>query len=129
MDIETREDIDRLIRLFYTRVREDFFLKTPFNIAIPNDELWEHHFVKLIDFWESGLLQGKAIYEGKPIGLHLWVDNISGRIIEKVHFDRWLGLWDKTVDELFEGPVAEKAKSKAYKLGKVFFDKIMEARP
>lgn len=127
MDIQTRQDVDRLVRTFYNKVREDFLLKPIFNTSIPREDLWEHHFVKLVDFWEAGLLRG-TIYEGKPIGLHLWVDNITGRVITQKHFDRWLSLWKETVNQLFQGPVATKALQKADILGKSFYDKIMDAR-
>lgn len=90
IDLIDRNNIAYLVKTFYTKVQEDFFLKKVFNIAIP-DHLWEHHFEKLTDFWEVNLIQNGK-YEGHPINIHLWADNISGRIIEEFYFERWLNL-------------------------------------
>lgn len=127
MDITTREDIDRLIRVFYNKVRVDALLAPIFNTIISREELWEHHFIKLVDFWEAGLFQN-IIYDGRPISLHLFVDHNTGRKIKQVHFDRWLELWNETIDELFEGQIADSAKRKAHKMGTKFHDKIIRSR-
>jgi len=61
-------------------------------------------------FWEF-LLLGKDTYQGNPMEVHK-------RLHEKValkeaFFDRWLALFHQTVDEQFEGLVAEEAKNRS----------------
>ena len=126
-DITTRADIDSLIRDFYTKVRADKYLGPIFNLVIQSDDIWEHHFEKLIDFWDANLLKG-AKYDGRPVGLHLWVDNLTQRKITELHFETWLALWHETIDEKFNGTCAELAKSRAVSMGDTFYAKIMDVR-
>ncbi len=127
MDITTRSDVDFLVRSFYTKVKADFMLGAIFNHVIPTAELWDHHYVTLIDFWDNNLLQGTS-YTGNPVGLHLWVDNITQKKITEAHFNRWIELWHQTIDEKFEGKCAQQAKSRASSMGRTFHSRIMQVR-
>jgi hemoglobin len=37
--------------------------------------------------------------------------------LEKAHFERWQGLFNQTIDELFVGELAEQAKQRAAVIG------------
>jgi hemoglobin len=37
--------------------------------------------------------------------------------LKKAHFDRWLALFNQTLDELFEGELASQAKQRATVIG------------
>jgi hemoglobin len=39
--------------------------------------------------------------------------------LEKIHFDRWLQLFHATLDELFEGEIAENAKKRAASIARI----------
>jgi Truncated hemoglobins len=108
MDISTREDIDRLLARFYEKVREDATIGYIFNDIIKVN--WEKHLPLIGDFWETLLLDtGK--YYGNTMGVHYAINKKVK--LEKEHFDRWIGLFNDTIDELFEGTVATMAKKKA----------------
>jgi hemoglobin len=64
----------------------------------------------MCDFWEFLLLQGKN-YQGNPIQKHFELH--AKHPITAEHFDRWLHLFQTTVDALFAGPVADDAKFRA----------------
>jgi hemoglobin len=104
-DIETRSDIDRLLREFY-------------NIAIPDTEIG-HHFVDMDlethlpvigDFWEK-ILFARPIYFGNPLIVHEMLQKRSP--LEREHFARWVEIFRGTVDRYFAGSTAEKAKQLA----------------
>ncbi|MDO1500381.1 group III truncated hemoglobin [Winogradskyella maritima] len=123
-DIQNRDDIYNLVSQFYGRVRKDDDLGPIFNAVI---EDWEAHFEHLTTFWESSLfLQTK--YYGDPLKAHIKVDEQTNNQISERHFGIWMNLWFKTIDELFEGDVAQNAKHRAQKMSTFLYLKIFEAR-
>ncbi len=48
--------------------------------------------------------------------------------MEPLHFDRWLSVWERTVDELFTGDKAEEAKNRARTIASVMLHKVQQAR-
>ena len=122
-DIATRADIELLINSFYDIVRKDDTIGYIFNDIIGDD--WSHHLPVMYSFWES-VLFSKAGYTGNPIKKHTDIDK---RIpMEKVHFDRWLVLWNETVDELFSGNVADEAKNRAMVMANLISMKVIMSR-
>ncbi len=82
--------IDRLVRGFYARVREDDVLGPIFAAKIGD---WEPHLQRMCAFWSSvALMSGR--YHGQPMAKHLPLP------IDARHFDRWLALFEKTAREL-----------------------------
>jgi len=106
--IETREDIELLVDQFYSRVLKDPMLQ-PIFIEVAGIQL-EEHLPILYDFWESLLLQTNN-YRRNTMAKHLELNRKFP--LTKAHFDRWLGLLNETIDELFEGQKAELAKVRA----------------
>lgn len=108
MDIQSRSDIERLMHAFYGKVRKDDLLGYIFNDVAKVD--WDHHIPIICDFWETLLLDAQT-YRNNAMAVH-YVLNRKERLTEK-HFQRWLSLFFETIDELFSGPIAGKAKTKA----------------
>ncbi|MEA2169743.1 MAG: hemoglobin [Solirubrobacteraceae bacterium] len=118
-DIETRADLERLVRAFYGRALTDEIIGFIFTDVAKLD--LEAHVPVITDFWETMLLGG-ASYRGGVYGKHL-------RLHEKVtlrpgHFSRWLQVWHETVDELFAGPVADRAKDHAVRVAGGFMRRL-----
>lgn len=126
-EIETRTDVDLLVRSFYAKVREDELLGPIFNSMIP-EEKWPHHLQKLTDFWETGLF-GIPKYKGNPVFSHQRTDAAMNYTIEQEHFGRWLNVWFETIDSLFSGEKAERAKQTARKIATGQYIAIWNARP
>jgi len=59
---------------------------------------------------------------------HIDVDQGPFGSINELHFGTWLNLWYETVNELFEGEVAERAKQRARNMGTFIHLKVFEAR-
>ena len=123
-DIRTREDVFLLVSSFYIKVRQDKVLGPFFNEVIKD---WDTHLERLTTFWESSLFL-KTKYLGNPLEAHVKVDKENNNSISELHFGLWLNLWFQTIDELFEGDYAEKAKRRARKMGTFLYLKIFEAR-
>jgi hemoglobin len=101
-DITTKEDILTLVDQFYGKVLKDEILFPFFNHVD-----FERHKPKMIHFWSFVLLDD-AGYTTDVTKVHM---NMR---IKKEHFDRWISLFNATVDELYEGPNANKAKERAF---------------
>ncbi len=81
--------IGRLVRNFYQAVRADAVLGPLFEARITN---WDDHIEKLCAFWSSvALMSGR--YHGQPMRAHVALP------VQRSHFDRWLGLFERTAIE------------------------------
>jgi len=88
---------------------------------------WDEHLERLTTFWESSLFL-KTRYSGNPLEVHVKVDRDNNHSITEMHFGIWLNLWYQSIDELFEGEIAENAKRRARKMSTFLYLKIFEAR-
>ena len=109
-DIDSRDDVELLVRSFYRYAAMDELLGPIFMAA---DLDWPFHIAKLTDFWSWQLL-GHRGYEGNPLRAHQPVDARTPFADE--HFERWLDLFTSTVDEHFVGTTADVAKARATKM-------------
>lgn len=127
-DINTREDIFLLVSNFYEKVRADKTLGPFFNETIKD---WEAHLNHLTSFWETSLFMTRKLeekYRGNPLEAHVRVDKQFNHTIDNLHFGLWLNLWYQTLDELFEGEIADNAKRRARKMGTFMYMNIFAAR-
>ena len=114
-DIQSRADCERLVRAFYGRALTDPVIGFLFTDVAKLD--LEAHVPRLTRFWETILL-GAQSYGGGAFRPHLELN--SKAQLKQGHFDRWLQLWDMTVDELFSGAHADLAKSHAHRVAQAF---------
>lgn len=125
--IQNRSDVSQLVNLFYAKIRKDELLGPIFNKHIADKE-WPAHLSKLTDFWETNLF-GIIKFKGNPSAKHINVDAQSDYTIEQNHFGKWLQLWFETVDELYEGELAAKAKEAARRMSTGQFMTMWHNRP
>lgn len=123
-DIQNREDVSTLVNRFYSKIRKNPEIGYFFNESIKD---WDEHLEKLTDFWESNLFF-KGIYRGNPQKAHVKVDRENDHKISSEHFGVWLNLWFETIDELFEGELANRAKNNARKMSTHLYLKIFQSR-
>jgi len=126
-EIKSREEIEVLVHRFYDKIRDDALLGPVFNSHIP-DEDWPAHLVKLTDFWETNLM-GVRKFKGSPSQKHIEVDKNLNYKTNQVHFGKWLQLWFETIDELYVGDLADKAKRAARKMATGQFLVMWRNRP
>lgn len=115
-DIQSRSDIKQFVVGFYEKARRDILLGGVFQAAVP-DSHWPQHIERIVDFWESALFDAN-LYRGSTFAVHRDLP-INGQ-----HFERWLELFNSTIDSLFSGDVAEDTKNRAKNMGALFQSKI-----
>lgn len=112
--ISITEIID-MVNMFYNKVEKDNLLGPVFEKVIQGN--WEPHLEKMYRFWETILLENHS-YFGSPFPPHTKLG------IGAAHFDRWLKLFEQTIDENFKGKKADEAKWRAQKMAQVFRHKL-----
>ncbi|MDF4223357.1 group III truncated hemoglobin [Maribacter sp. M208] len=125
--ITNKDDVSLLVHTFYDKIKQHEFLGPIFNGHI-TEEQWPVHLSKLTDFWESNLF-GVRTFRGSPSKAHVNVDKNLNHTIAQNHFAQWLQLWFETIDELFEGTLADKAKEMARRMSTGQYIHIWQNRP
>ena len=125
-EIETRDDVSLLINMFYKEIRENELLGPIFNNHIKKEQ-WPAHLEKLTDFWVTALF-GVACFKGNPTLAHRTVDKSLKHSIDPHHFEQWIQLWHKTIDSLFEGDLADRAKMASENMARGQFNAILSFR-
>lgn len=110
-DIESRGDIDRLMLEFYSRALADETIGYLFTDVARLD--LERHLPIIGDFWDA-ILFGSRDYASRgrnPLQVHAELDRKSA--LGGEHFERWIFIFERTVDDLFAGERAAFAKMRA----------------
>ena len=101
-------DLERLIPIFYERVRADPMLGPVFAGAVAD---WPEHHRLLQSFW-SAVMRGSGRYKGSPMAAHLR----HAAAISPAMFDRWLQLWRESAAELLPPDAAAALAAKAERI-------------
>lgn len=83
--------ISNLVESFYGAIRSDALLGPIFQSHVKD---WTPHLARMKDFWASVTLESGR-FRGNPMLKHIAVGGL-----DSVHFDRWLVLWNQTLDEI-----------------------------
>ena len=118
-DIESRADCERLVRAFYGRALQDPIIGFLFTDVAMLD--LEAHVPRITSFWETILL-GAQTYGGGAFRPHAALHTKAP--LRRAHFEQWLNLWSRTVDELFAGERAELAKAHATRVARAFHQRL-----
>lgn len=107
-DLETRDDIDQLLRDFYSAAMRDEVIGYLFTDVAKLD--LDTHLPQIGNFWEQVLLQ-RPVYAGHPIAAHFPLHQAA--TLRGEHFQRWFVLWDRAIAASFDGPMADAARYRA----------------
>ena len=118
-DIQNRADLQKLVSNFYEKLLQQEEFKHIF-LEVAKIDILDHMDI-LIDFWESVLFQAQK-YKNNTLEIH--VDLHQKYRLQESHFNEWLGTFNETVDELFEGEIADKAKVRALSIATIIRMKI-----
>jgi len=118
-DITGIEDIKILVDDFYSRIQQDELLAPIFNFRLSTH--WGPHLEKMYTFWNAALFGVKG-YSGNPFMKHATME------LDQEHFDRWIRMFNETVDTYFEGSVAEDAKRRALVMANMFQLRLKEIK-
>lgn len=113
-DLDTVDQITEMVRRFYEQVDIDQLLGPIFNDVAQVD--WETHLPKLAAFWARALLDIDG-YQGNPFARHAAIH--AATPLTLAHFQRWLALFEGTLDSGWTGPNAERARTLAHNVARV----------
>lgn len=107
-EIFCRDDLEELLTVFYSRLLEDESLRHFFTTVIPLD--MAHHLPLITDFWEA-VVFGRHTYSKNVMAVHQHINHLS--TIQPEHLDKWVMVFNQTLDALFVGTNAELMKQRA----------------
>ena len=81
--------ISNLVETFYGAIRSDELLGPIFMAHVAD---WTPHLARMKDFWASVTLESGR-FRGNPMLKHIAIGGL-----DRVHFDRWLKIWNETLD-------------------------------
>jgi hemoglobin len=119
IDIQSRADIETLVAAFYKNAIDDKLIGHFFTEVVQLN--FDQHLPLICDFWETTLL-GNIVYHGNPMLKHLSLAEKSP--LNGQHFDRWLFLWEQTIDQHFDGVIAKEAINRATQIARLMQHKI-----
>ncbi|MER5866450.1 group III truncated hemoglobin [Kitasatospora sp. NPDC002040] len=108
VDLADRADLELLLRRFYGAAFADPVIGPYF----AGTDL-ERHLPHIADFWERALLRS-AEYRRDLFAPHAALN--GQQPLTALHFGRWLQLWNATVDGLYSGPLADRAKAQGERI-------------
>lgn len=115
VELKNLDQIKILVDRFYGKIRKDDLLAKIFDDVI--GDRWNEHLPKMYSFWQTVLTEDRT-YQGRPLLPHL---NLP---VEEKHFNRWVYLWEETLDEMYYGTAVEAAKWQANRMAQMFQLKI-----
>ena len=120
-DIADREDLLRLLEVFYKKIFADPSISYIFTeVAHMNIE---EHLPVIADFWETVLFQ-KNIYTKNAMQVHVILNQKTP--LTPDHFNTWLKYFNETVDELYAGVNAFAIKQRALSIATIMQLKIRQ---
>lgn len=107
-DIQNRADIEKFVKTFYEKAFLDDKIGFIFTDIVQLN--MDTHAPKIINFWETILFDVQK-YSGSPMDVHIAIDQKVE--LEPAFFKRWLDIFERNIDEHFQGEKAEEAKKRA----------------
>ena len=104
-DLDSRENIERCVDLFYQRLLADEQL-APIFVDTAQIDL-QQHLPHIKDYW-CKLLLGESAYQRHTMNIHRQLH--GKRPLQAADFERWLAFFSDTVDDSFVGERAQRAK-------------------
>jgi len=123
-DIDTRHDLEVVLRSFYGSLLQDPAINYIF-LDVAQTDL-EQHMPHIVDFWEQSLFH-KGSYRTNVMQVHMDI-NAKETLTEK-HFETWLAHFTLTVDSLHSGLNAEKMKTRALSIATIMKIKLQNQAP
>jgi hemoglobin len=72
-------------------------------------------------FWNAALF-GVPGFRGNPFAKHAPLP------VDETHFERWLSLFGETIEQHFEGPVADNARNRAELMAFMFMSRLRDMK-
>jgi len=120
-DSVDRENVDKMVREFYTIIVQDEMVGPYFTKKLGDDinkGKWPEHISTLDSFWLL-MMNGERGYPGNPFPAHAFI----GKLYRET-FEQWLKLFREVVFRMYVPEIAEKFYEKAEILAEIFIDNL-----
>jgi len=107
----TADEIDRVVAVFYARIRQHPELGPVFCAHIQG-EAWRPHEAKIAAFWRNAILKERS-YSGNPMQVHMLAGNVK-----PAHFATWLALFDEVLAAELPETTARSFSALAHRIGR-----------
>lgn len=114
-EIKELQDIKILVDTFHARVAQDELLAPIFHDRIKD---MPAHLERMYQFWQGILLDQSDSYDHTPLSKH------ADLPLMNQHFVRWQSLFLDTIDELYSGPSADRAKVRVISMAEEFQNRL-----
>lgn len=104
----TPEQIERVVALFYDRVRAHPMLGPVFAVHVTD---WPAHEARIAAFWRNAILFERS-YDGNPLAVHQRAGNVRPGM-----FAPWLALFDQTLRDTLPPDTATAWSALAHRIG------------
>lgn len=121
-DLENRTDVHDLVVDFYREIVFDDVVGPMFTEIAEVD--WPTHLPLLIDYW-CLMLFGERGYDGLTVPAHRRVH--ENEPLRPEHFERWIQLFEASIDKSWAGPNADHAKRSARRVAAMLSRKLSNA--
>lgn len=122
-DIETRDDIEALVRAFYEAAFADPLIGPIFTDVAKVD--LNTHVPTVTNFWDSILFR-TGTYPGGMMAKHYQVNLMTP--LGEAEFGRWLSIWESTVASMYEGHNAQTVVAHAHRFANGFLRRMGHLR-
>jgi len=119
-DISSREDLHLIVSDFYKDLLENKELNHFFT-EFKDESKLKAHLEILVDFWDNTLFYSGS-YSKNAIKPHIKIH--FDKVISASNFESWLRLFNKAVDENFQGQNADTIKNRALSIATVMKIKL-----
>ena len=106
LDLDNAAAIDAFVEAFYARLLRDPLL-APIFFDVANIDL-PVHLPRIKAYWRKMLLGDATAYSGHMMARHRALD--ARRRLGAEDYERWLSLFEQTLDAGFAGPGADRAR-------------------
>jgi hemoglobin len=108
-----RTDIERVVSVFYKRIRNHPVLGPVFAKSIPGTtDAWNPHEAKIANFWANAILHERS-YSGNPMAVHM-----SKPHVHVDHFPIWLDLFEACLHDTLPDTQAKSFNAFARRIGR-----------
>ena len=119
-DITGKKDIVIIMQFFYEKAKADKVIGHFFTDVVEVN--WEQHIPTMSAFWENVLFY-TGEYDGNPLDAHKKIH--AQNATSSLHFERWLRIFNETIDQHFSGKNATKMKLHASGISAVMLQQLL----
>jgi hemoglobin len=109
-DLDTHDEIAEFVTRFYREIAQEERFHHWFETIAHVD--WHAHTLELTDFWVGVLLGEPHESADEVIEAHRWLHESDP--FDTALFDRWLEIFDTTLDDGWTGPTTEAARRRGH---------------